>query len=173
MTILAKGRLGIASKSGIAVNLFQPAFSNDYFTSPSLGVARLCGTGAADITPYQYAFGFTGITMNVAPVSSAQLLPSITAECTGWTEFFNPNIGAGGTDFFFFGLTAECTGAGTSGCVQARNADGSLLSFANITGGPSGIVVDNFSTAAQASSIYFTGATAPNAAYKLTQNGLQ
>jgi hypothetical protein len=111
--------------------------------------------------------------MNVAPVSSAQLLPSITAECTGWTEFFNPNIGAGGTDFFFFGLTAECTGAGTSGCVQARNADGSLLSFKNITGGPSGIVVDNFSTAAQASSIYFTGATAPNAAYKLTQNGLQ
>jgi hypothetical protein len=173
MTILAKGRLGIASKSGIAVNLFQPAFSNDYFASPSLGVARLCGTGADDITPYQYAFGFTGITMNVAPVSSSQLLPSITAECTGWTEFFNPNIGAGGTDFFFFGLTEECTGAGTSGCVQARNGNGSLLSFANITGGPSGIVVDNFSTAAQASSIYFTGATAPNAAYKLTQNGLQ
>jgi hypothetical protein len=172
MTILTKGRIGIASKSGTAINLFQPAFSNDYFTSPSLGVARLCGTGAADTTPYQYAFGFTGITMNAAPVSSQQLLTSTTAECTGWTEFFNPNIGAGGTDFFFFGLTADCTGAGTSGCVKARNANGSLSS-ANIAGGPSGIVVDNFSTAAQASSIYFTGATTPNTAYKLTQNGLQ
>jgi hypothetical protein len=173
MTILAKGRIGIASKSGgTAIDLFQPAFSNDYFTSPSLGVARLCGTGAADTTPWQYAFGFTGITMNTTPVFSQQLLPSTTARCTGWTEFFNPNVGAGGTDFFFFGLTEECTGAGTSGCVVARNANGSLTT-ANITGGPSGIVVDNFSTAAQASSIYFTGATAPNTAYKLTQNGLQ
>ena len=172
MTILAKGRIGIASKSGTAIDLFQPAFSNDYFTSPSLGVARLCGTGAANTTPWQYAFGFTGITMNAAPVSSSQLLTSTTARCTGWTEFFNPNIGAVGNDFFFFGLTADCTGAGTSGCVKARNADGSLSS-ANIAGGPSGIVVDNFSTAAQASSIYFTGATTPNTAYKLTQNGLQ
>jgi hypothetical protein len=172
MTILAKGRIGIASKSGTAIDLFQPAFSDDYFTSPSLGVARLCGTGAADTTPWQYAFGFTGITMNTTPVFSQQLLPSTTARCTGWTEFFNPNVGAGGTDFFFFGLTEECTGAGTSGCVVARNANGSLTT-ANITGGPSGIVVDNFSTAAQASSIYFTGATAPNTAYKLTQNGLQ
>jgi hypothetical protein len=173
MTQLTKGRIGRASKGNTTVNLFQPAFSNDYFTSPSLGVARLCGTGAADSTPWQYAFGFTGITMNATPVSSSQLLTSATARCTGWTEFFNPNVGAGGTDFFFFGLTEECTGAGTSGCVQARNANGSLLSFANITGGPSGIVVDNFSTAAQASSIYFTGATVPNTAYKLTQNGLQ
>jgi hypothetical protein len=125
----------------------------------------------ADITPYQYAFGFTGITMNTAPVSSSQLLTSTTAECTGWTEFFNPNIGAGGTDFFFFGLTAECTGAGTSGCVVARTGGGSQTTL-NIAGGPSGIVVDNFSTAAQASSIYFTGAATPNTAYKLTQNGL-
>ena len=172
MTILAKGRIGIASKSGTAISLFQPAFSNDYFTSPSLGVARLCGTGAADITPFQYAFGFTGITMNTAPVFSAQIVNSTNARCTGWTEFFNPNVGAGGTDFFFFGLTADCTGAGSFGCVVARNGSGALTT-ANIPGGPTGIVVDNFSTAAQASSIYFTGATAPNAAYKLTQNGLQ
>jgi hypothetical protein len=172
MTILAKGRIGIASKSGTAISLFQPAFSNDYFTSPSLGVARLCGTGAADITPFQYAFGFTGITMNTAPVFSAQIVNSTNARCTGWTEFFNPNVGAGGTDFFFFGLTADCTGPGSFGCVVARNGSGALTT-ANIPGGPTGIVVDNFSTAAQASSIYFTGATAPNTAYKLTQNGLQ
>jgi hypothetical protein len=172
MTQLAKGRIGRASHGTTTISLFQPAFSNDYFTSPSLGVARLCGTGAADITPWQYAFGFTGTTMNATPVSSSQLLNSTAASCTGWTEFFNPNIGAGGTDFFFFGLTAECTGPGTSGCVKARDANGSLSS-ANITGGPSGIVVDNFSAAAQASSIYFTGATTPNTAYKLTQNGLQ
>lgn len=172
MTRMARGRIGLASKSGTAVNLYQPAFSNDYFNNPASGVARLCGTGAADTTPWQYAFGFTGITMNTTPVSSAQLLTSTTAGCTGWTEFFNPNVGAGGTDFFFFGLTADCTGAGTSGCVVARNANGTLTT-ANITGGPTGVVVDNFSSQAQASSIYFTGAATPNTAYKFTQNGLQ
>ncbi len=178
MTQLAKANIGIASRSGTAVNLYEPAFSNDYFNDPTTGVARLCGTGpVADITPWQYAFGgFTLVggkfVMNTTPVSSIQLVNSTAARCTGWTEFFNPNVGAGGTDFFFFGLTADCTGAGTSGCVVARNASGTLTT-ANVTGGPSGIVMDNFSTAGQASSIYLTGLAAPNRAFKFTQNGLQ
>jgi hypothetical protein len=178
MTELAKGRVGIASKSGTAINLYEPAFSNDYYNDPTTGVVRLCGTGnVADISPWQYAFGgFTLVggkfVMNTTPVFSAQILTSTAARCTGWTEFFNPNVGvAPGTDFFFFGLTADCTGAGTSGCVKARNADGSLSSV-DVTGGPSGIVVDNFSTDGQASSIYLTGFRAPNTAFKFTQSGL-
>jgi hypothetical protein len=55
--------------------------------------------------------------------------------------------------------------------VVARNADGSLTT-ADVAGGPSGIVVDNFSTEGQASSIYLMGLTTPNTAYKFTQNGL-
>jgi hypothetical protein len=171
MTELARARIGLASASGTAINLFQPAFSNDYFNSPSTGVARLCGTGAADVTPSQYAFGFTGRTMNTTPVFSQQLLPSTKATCSGWTEFFNPNVN-GGTDFFFFGLTFDCNGKNTPGCVVARTSDVSLTT-ASVAGGPSGIVVDNFSTAGQASSIYFTGARGPNTAFKFTQNGLQ
>jgi hypothetical protein len=178
MTQLAKGQIGQASHSGTAISLFQPAFSDSYFNNPATGTVRLCGTGAADNTPWQYAFGgFTlnaqgKYVMNQTPTFSAQLLISTTARCTGWTEFLNPNVGgAGGTDFFFFGLTADCSGAGTSGCVVVRNGDGSLLR-ANVTGGPSGIEVDNYSTAAQASNIYLTGAAAPNLAYKFTQNGL-
>lgn len=178
MTQLAKANIGIASRSGTAVNLYEPAFSNDYFNDPTTGVARLCGTGpVADITPWQYAFGgFTLVggkfVMNTTPVFSVRLVNSTAARCTGWTEFFNPNVGAGGTDFFFFGLTADCTGAATSGCVVARNASGALTT-ANVTGGPSGIVMDNFSTAGQASSIYLTGLATPNRAFKFTQNGLQ
>lgn len=178
MTELAKGRVGIASKSGTAISLYEPAFSNDYYNDPTTGVVRLCGTGnVADISPWQYAFGgFTLVggkfVMNTTPVFSAQLLTSTAARCTGWTEFFNPNVGAApGTDFFFFGLTADCTGPGTSGCVVARNSDLSV-NTADVTGGPSGIVVDNFSTAGQASSIYLTGFRAPNLALKFTQNGL-
>ena len=172
MTLMSKARIGLASRSGTAVSLYQPAFSNDYFDNPESGVARLCGTGAADTTPWQYAFGFTGITLNATAASSSQILTSTAARCTGWTEFFNPNIGEGGTDFFFFGLTADCTGAGTSGCVVSRDAAGTLTK-ANVTGGPTGVVVDNYSTQSQASSIYFTGATTPNTAYKMLQSTLQ
>ncbi|MBI3645536.1 MAG: hypothetical protein HY233_06200 [Acidobacteriales bacterium] len=172
MTQLAKARIGLASKSGTAVSLFQPAFSDDYFIDPSIGVARLCGTGSADITPWQYSFGFTGTVMDTTPVFSEQLLTSTAARCTGWTEFFNPFV-AEGTDFFFFGLTVDCGGAGTSGCVVARTNDDLIPAVtADIAGGPSGIVVDNYSTAVQASSIYFSGALTPNLAYKLTQDGL-
>ncbi|MBI3474563.1 MAG: hypothetical protein HY010_02435 [Acidobacteria bacterium] len=176
MTQLAKGQIGQASHSGTAISLFQPAFDDAYFNDPTTGTVRLCGTGAADNTPWQYAFGgFTlqsgKFVMNTTPTFSAQLLTSTTARCTAWTEFFNTNLN-GGTDLFFFGLTADCSGAGTSGCVAVRNGDGTI-STANVTGGPSGIVIDNDSGDAQASSLYFTGAAAPNLAIKLTQNGLQ
>jgi hypothetical protein len=172
MTELAKARIGLASANtlGTAVNLYQPAFNNDYFNDPSTGVVRLCGTAAGDINPWQYAFGFTGRTMNTTAVFSGQLLTSTTARCSGWTEFFNPNIN-GGSDFFFFGLTFDCSPPSGSGCVVARSPDGTLTKF-NVAGGSSGIVVDNFSTAGQASSIYFSGTRAPNLAIKLTQNGL-
>jgi hypothetical protein len=173
LTQLAKGRIGEASHSGTAIHLYEPAFSNGYFTQPSDGVVRLCGTGAADTTPWQYAFGFTTNTRNMktTPSFSKQLLTSTDARCTGWTEFFNPNI-AGGTDYFFFGLTQDCTGTGVAfGCV-AETTGNSAPVTATIDGGPSGIVVDNYSTAAQASSIYFS-ATKTNALYKFTQNGLQ
>jgi hypothetical protein len=44
--------------------------------------------------------------------------------------------------------------------------------MATVNGGPSGIVVDNYSTAGQAASIYLM-ANKVSTAYKFTQNGLQ
>lgn len=172
LTQIAKGRIGIGAVTGNSVNIYQPALSNAYYTSPSSGAIYVCGTGTADSTPWQYSFGFTGRNMNTTAASSSQLLTSTAATCTGWSEFFNPNIGgANGTDFFFFGLTQDCTGSGTSGCVAEITTTSSTPKMAAVGGGPSGIVVDNYSTAAQASSIYLSGQKVDNA-YKFTQNGL-
>jgi hypothetical protein len=112
--------------------------------------------------------------MKTIPSFSQQLLTSTTARCTGWTEFFNPNIGITlGTDFFFFGLTQDCTATGApGGCVAEITNSNTTMVTATVAGGPSGIVVDNYSTAVQASSIYLTAETLQTA-YKFTQNGLQ
>jgi hypothetical protein len=260
MTLISKARIGWGSLSGTTVDLYEPAFTHDYFNDPSKGFVSLCGTGLNDTIPNQYEFGFTGRDMNVTPAAGfpVPLSPSTatTDRCTGWTEFFNPFAGSAdtitatsvtsnvltvtasnsnltlgeevyiqgteegflngqpvivasliglaptytgftasftasnytnasdkgtvsaGTDFFFFGLTEDCTllpgGAGViTGCVVALSSDPTIPTVsAAVTGGPSGIVVDNYSTAGQASSIYLTGENVQTA-YKFTQNGLQ
>jgi hypothetical protein len=172
---LSMGRIGQGAFGGGSVTLYEPAPSNNYYNDPSTGVIRLCGTGAFDTTPWQYAFEFTGRTMHTSPSFSQQLLTSTAARCTGWTEFFNPNVGSTlGTDFFFFGLTQDCTGTGTAGgCVASiTNANPTAVTAATVAGGASAIVVDNSSTEPQASSIYFT-AESLQTAYKFTQSGLQ
>lgn len=171
VTMLAKARLGRGSAGGTALNLYEPAFTNNYFTNPANGNVLLCGTGAADTTPWQYSFGFTGRTMKTTPAGSLQLLTSTAARCTGWTEFYNPNV-SGGTDFFFFGLTQDCTATGAAGGCVVAHTGANTYTKATVDGGPSGIVIDNYSTAGQASSIYFT-AEKIDTAYKFTQNGLQ
>jgi hypothetical protein len=165
--------IGLGASSGIALNLYDPALSDDYFNDPSTGVIRLCGTGVNDTSPWQYAFGFTvpgtQPILKGSPSFSRQLLTSLNARCTEWTEFFNPNVPVGGADFFFFGLTRDCIG--TSGCV-AETTGNTAATTVTVNGGPSGIIVDNYSTAVGASSIYLSSENV-GTAYKFTQNGLQ
>ena len=169
---LQRGRIGAGSTTGTALNIYDGAFNNNYFNDPNTGALFLCGTGPADTTPWRYFFRFTGRIMDASPSSSVQLLPSTIARCSPISEFFNQNIGANGTDFFFWGLTTECTGPGTPGCVMSRN-NFDVVTTANEAGGTSAIIIDNNSTAGQASSIYFTDQGDPKGAVKLTQNGLQ
>lgn len=177
MLLMSKGQIGLGAAGGTAFNIHSPAVSNLYFTTPSSGVIRVCGTGPLDATPWQYAFEFTGNTMHSSPLLS-QPIPtnpanSTDARCAGFTEFFNPNV-EGGTDYFFFGLTKDCTAlGGAGGCVtEFTDADPSTILKMNVIGGPSGIIVDNYSLLPQASSIYFT-AEGINTAYKFTQVGLE
>lgn len=171
MTQLAKSRIGLGSSGSTPLNIYEPAVDNNYYNNPSTGRIYTCGTGAADTTPWQYSFGFTGRTMQTAVASSQQLSTVATSRCTSWTEFFNPNIGVSGTDYLFFGLTSDCTGVGTvNGCVASLS--GGTLTKATVNGGPSGIVIDNYSTDVGASSLYLCARNV-NTAYKFTQNGLQ
>ena len=168
---LARVRIGAGSTLGTFVNLYDGAFSDAYYTSPASGRMLLCGTGPADITPYLYTLSFTGRVVNTTPVSRTQIVNSTRARCSPITEFFNPNIN-GGTDLFFYGVSFDCSGANTNGCVIARTGAG-VTTFLSEPGGTSGIVIDNSSTAGQASSIYFSVQRNPFGAVKLTQNGLQ
>ena len=175
LNVLSIARIGrgASGAGGTAVTLYEPAFDNNYYNSPSTGLIHLCGTSPTDTSPWQYAFGFTGRFLKTI-ATFAQALPTIpvastAARCTGWTEFFNPTLG---TDFFFFGLTLDCTATGAvGGCVAEITGTNTTPTTVTVNGGPSAIVVDNYSSAAQASSIYLS-AEKVNIAYKFTQNGL-
>jgi hypothetical protein len=175
LNVKATARIGkgASGAGGTAMTLYEPAFDNNYYNNPSTGLIHLCGTKLTDTSPWQYAFGFTGITMKTIP-TVAQALPTIpvastAARCTEWTEFFNPTLG---TDFFFFGLTQDCTATGAAGgCVAEITGTNTTPTTVTVNGGPSAIVVDNYSSAAQASSVYLCAGKV-NTAYKFTQNGL-
>jgi hypothetical protein len=97
------------------------------------------------------------------------MVASANTRCSPVTEYFNSNI-AGGSEFFFWGLTANCTGPSTPGCVRIRTPTGVTANVSE-AGGTSAIIIDNKSTAGQASSIYFSDQIAPRAAFKLAQTG--
>jgi hypothetical protein len=131
----------------------------------------VCGTGAADTTPYRYLLNFdsTGV---LQPGTSVQLTNDAAARCGPVTEFLNSSI-AGGTDFFFWGVTRSCPGFGAAGCVMAL-ANETTLSSAKVTAGTSGIIIDNnYVTLTGGSSIYFSSQANPSIAVKVTQQGLQ
>ncbi len=168
--ILARVGVGLGNSAGAAVNLYDGDFDNNYFSSPATGHMLVCGTGAADTTPYRYLLGFDASGV-LQPGSSTQISTNTAARCSPVTEFFNANL-SGGTDFFFWGVTRNCA-ISNGGCVMSL-ANGSTLNSAAVSGGTSGIVIDNnYVTLNGGSSIHFSSAGAPNIAVKLTQQGLQ
>lgn len=175
LTEMSRSRIGLGSTGtpGTNVNLYDGTFNNNYYNNPSSGYLFVCGTGAADTTPWRYLFGFTGVKMNTSASASSQILNSTRSRCSPITEFFNPNIGTSGTDFFFWGMTADCSGTGTSGCIFSRTTT-DIITSADSAGGTSVVITDNDSTLGQASSVYFSNQGNPNAlGVKLTQNGLK
>jgi len=171
LTQLARANIGQGSASGTAINMYTGTPDNNYFNAPATGKFLVCGTAPTSTTPYAYQFGFTGTTLNTTPTSSVPIVTSTRSRCSPITEFFNSHVGAG-TDFFFFGLNIDCFGANTTGCIMVRQDPGAAPLPVTEAGGTSGIVIDNESTAGQASSIYFTNEPTAASAIKVTQSGL-
>ena len=108
-------------------------------------------------------------------------------ECSPLTEIYNTGTSK---DWLFLGVNVNCPNSMSGGCVEAwditsgpPSSGASPTNQSSENGGTSGIVVDNVSSEAQASSLYFsTLGTAPcgtpgggntGCAVKLTQAGLQ
>lgn len=170
-SIVTRVLIGEGSTGGTNVNLYDGDFDDAYYTNPASGHMLVCGTGAADATPYRYLLGFNAGGV-LQPGSSVQLSTNGNARCSPVTEFFNSNIN-GGTDFFFWSLTRNCPTLGNQGCVMAL-ANNTTQTFAQVTGGTSGIIIDNtYVTKDGGSSIYFSSLANPSIAVKFTQLGLQ
>jgi hypothetical protein len=179
-TLLRNVRAGVIAGS---LNVYAGAFDNNYFTSPSSGM--LYFAGAVNRIASLCAVGFTGKTMNASFSGPLALSTNPTTSTpTPLTEFFNPSFSTA-NDRLFLGIDANCTNSGTNGCIVSLDVSngfpsGILSSLTLGTNGAtfsvSGIIVDNVSLAAQASSIYFESFPAGNlgqSAIKLTQSGLQ
>lgn len=159
------------------LNVFMGDFDNQYYNNPSTGT--LYFAGAVNFIASLYGVGFTGTTMNSSASGPLQLSTNTSTSIpTPLTEIYNPNL-VGSPDRLFVGLDADCASGSSLGCMEGLNItsglpSGVLSSFTvPFTGSSldiSGIVVDNVSSLAQASSIYFVG---NGVAYKLTQSALQ
>ena len=189
LTGLVRVHVGLGSRGTTVANwnIHSGAFDDAYFgATPSNGHLFLCGTATNSRQPTHYWIGFDAYpTMNATPDGSLLRLAVNNLPCTPYTELFNPNITLSGGPNDHDLLVSGLVGAGGNGYIITNDISTGIITagedFVNYPGGVSGIVVDNTSAAAQASSVYFSTqgvvnvGTCANArcAVKLTQSGLQ
>ena len=168
--------------------LHNGAFDNNYINiGPGAGFYYVCGKNALRRpTLYRIGFNAAGV-MNPAVGAGPVALARGLGECSPAEEFFN----TGSTpqkDWYFVSVSSNCgvVSGGNGGCIMSfditAGMPGAASHVAPETTGTSGIVVDNISQSAQASSIYFSNQgntrcgdtiATGGCAVKLTQAGLQ
>lgn len=160
--------------SGGHFNMHDPAFNNAYFNGGGTAFLYAWGLNAGDtqIELWGITFGGGMAMTSGTPVNGLAVAGSSAVELSPVTEFFN---GGTSVDATFVGgllnnpvnFIENNVSGGFPGGSSATAGEGS---------GTSGIIVDNQSTDAQASSIYFgvlSPGTNANSAVKLTQAALQ
>jgi hypothetical protein len=167
----------VGAETTIYTGPYEPDFNNAWYTGSGTPLMYIAGTGTGAL-PTLYSIGFNGSgVMNSSADATTAALVTGTADSSPVTEFYNASLQK---DYIFVGVTDNCiavTGGGPAGCVMSLDITGGFPTVnAGTTalaaaGGTSGIIVDNYSTVSEASSIYYatkTGATL----VKATQSGL-
>ena len=155
----------VGTQSTIYTGPYEPAFNNAWFTGSGTQKMFVAGTGTGTLpTLYSVGFNGSGVMNSSADVTTAALATG-TADSSPLTEFYNASLLK---DYLFVGVTDHCVatvGGGTAGCVMSLditngfptvNASATALAA---PGGTTGIIVDNDSTASEASSIYYATKT--------------
>jgi hypothetical protein len=190
LTGLVRVHVGRGSVANTTTNadIHTGAFNHNYFgsTPSSGGLLFVCGTGATDTTPTHHWIGFTSYpTINSTPNGSLQRTNVAGLPCEPYNEIYNPNLSLAGIATHHDMIVSGLVGAGTNGWIITNDISaGNIiagLNTVNYAGGISAVVIDNVSTSAQASSVYFTTLTnssvgtcgGTHCAVKLTQLSLQ
>jgi hypothetical protein len=168
---LSGPRFSLVGPSG-KFNLHTPAFNDPYFTSATsttwliyVGAYATVGGGATDLVMYAAAFD-AGRNLAAGAAAHNFDFGTIEGEYSPLTEFKNVN-----TDRLFFGLLHPSATALNLGAFPINTFPTAVPPGVGQGNGPTGMVVDNASGSAQASSIYF-GVQGSNTAVKLTQANL-
>lgn len=186
--------LGTPVRTNIGANgtdYYSGTFDNVYYTAgPATGHMYWCGNTSSAATPelYQISFNSSGLIQTATPVFQLVQTGSTgtSVDCSPLTEFFNSTSNI---DYLFLSVKEDGFSTGTPNC--ANNT--CLMSFAlpqtspftfpssahaTMPGGSlgplgtSGQIIDNASSAAGASQIYF-GNLQNNDATQVSQSGLQ
>jgi hypothetical protein len=165
-TDLSSPRIATVGPSG-KFNLHAPAFNDPYFSS-AVSTNWLIYVGAYDsaggFPPRLFAATFDASrNMTTGAPANSVIIGGRSGEYAPLTEFDNA-----GNDLLFVGITVTPPDVGVMNINAFPTGPPGTLGSEGT--GVSGMIVDNSSTAAQASSIYF-GALAVNSAVKLTQVG--
>jgi hypothetical protein len=156
--------------------LHAPAFNDPYFSSATstkwlIYVASFAGGGGSNLELYGATFSAARVLSSGTP-GNALNIGTRVGEYAPLTEFLNTGTS---TDWLFIPLLIAPPNLGESNInafpAVAPNVPGGTVIPATSTG-LTGVIVDNVSGSAQASSIYF-GSMGTNTAIKLTQSGLQ
>lgn len=168
--------------------LHNGAFDRNYLNSVSTGFYWVCGKASnATLDPTLYRIGFNAAgVMNPAADAVTLRLGRAAGQCSPITEFFNTGSNL---EWLFVSVNTSCSNTPgiPGGCIMSydiTNGTMPTVQTARVAelNGTSGIIVDNVSQSAQASSIYFTtqgtgvcgdGIATGGCAVKLTQSGLQ
>jgi len=182
-------RVHVGNADGTAGHpLHNGAFDRNYLNNTSTGFYYVCGKASnATLDPTLYRIGFNAAgVMNSTADASTLRLARAPGQCSPITEFLNTGSSI---EWLFVSVNTSCgnTALFPGGCMMSYNITNGTMPTVQTAAvaelnGTSGVIVDNVSQSAQASSIYFTnqgtgacgdGIATGGCAVKLTQSGLQ